>query len=819
MAKSPSDKAQSEVPPGGLRARLDGAVDVLKRLTKWAVRHPLQAGIVLGIVLLPVMPIVVVQVTLSRRLHKETTKLDITQAFAALDQGDNTRVKEIIQELGSDRPLTVEELKAKPFLEGVLANRDAAHASKKQQRRLRALAARYLDESRVLGFPEGREAEGMFLLGENLYESGQIHECIGVLEETLQQASGHETQIHRLLGSAYLNLAEPKLHEALAHNTQYLADPGLSDADRQRGQVERSRIEFGLDDIANCHKTLDEVPADSPWQPQVTMMRALLLEKEALLAAKEGPVAANAAAVEKCKEAINLLERLPTRTSDSESTAADASFLLGRLLLEIDDNEAGLAKLDRTRQRWPTTEAGFAAGFAVGERLRQLGRDVEGIAALRAALESLDSEVDFKNRWLPLDDAREKALDAYQNCLRQHHFEMAIGLASACTALFNSNRSSQLQAQAYSQWGRHLLVTADVTLPEGKKQVSLGRRHLRQAGLLYRRLAESRVASREYPDDLYDAAEADLAGHDYTSAIAMFRKYLSVEARKRRPHALLSLGEALLAHGEPAAALKALTECIEFHARDAAIFQARLLASRAYLETAQNAPAEKLLLDNLDGEALSPASTEWRDSLFSLGRLLYETGRYREAIERLEEATTRYPKAEATEEARYLAAESYRRTARDVQRQELQEATAEGRLSRRREWEQLLEAGLSRYEEELNAMLVRQEQHALTPLEEAILRNCFFARGEILFELGRYPEAIQAYASATNRYQQKPEVLQAYVQIAACYRRLGQTAEARSTLEQAKYALKHLADDAPFAETSNYSQQEWGQLLDSLGTL
>src|SRR5690242_16168106 len=124
MAKTQSDKALSEAPPAGLRARLDGAFDVLKRLTKWALRHPLQAGIVLGIVLLPVMPIVVVQVTLSRRLPKVAERIDVNEAFAALDRGDYSRVAEIVQALGGDQPLTVDELRAKPFLEGVLADHD-----------------------------------------------------------------------------------------------------------------------------------------------------------------------------------------------------------------------------------------------------------------------------------------------------------------------------------------------------------------------------------------------------------------------------------------------------------------------------------------------------------------------------------------------------------------------------------------------------------------------------------------------------------------------------------------------------------------------
>jgi tetratricopeptide (TPR) repeat protein len=85
--------------------------------------------------------------------------------------------------------------------------------------------------------------------------------------------------------------------------------------------------------------------------------------------------------------------------------------------------------------------------------------------------------------------------------------------------------------------------------------------------------------------------------------------------------------------------------------------------------------------------------------------------------------------------------------------------------------------------------------------------------------LGQYEVAIEAYSSATNRYHRRAEVLEAYVQIAACYRKLGKTVEAKSTLEQAKYALKHLPEDAVVDETTNYDREEWTRLLDTLDTL
>lgn len=818
MTKSTAGKtAEPRVSP--VKAGLLASGQLAKRMAAWAWRNPLQAAIISGIVLLPVLPIVVVQWALTRNLPKPPVVFPVEAALAALDKGDYAAAGELANSFGREGPLTADELRAKPFVLGMVADHDANRVLGRQQRRLRAVAARYLAEARISGFFVGREAEALFLLGKNLYESGQAAESLSVLEQALAANPGR-TELHRLLAEAYTDQPQPQYHEALKRTNQYLADQHLTPAQRQQAMFLRSRIEFALGNYDACRESLGGIPDDSPLHSEAVVMRALLLEQEANAAAVQEDEEGEKAAGEKRRAAIELLESLAGKKRSGDAATPDSSYLIGRLCLALGESEEGLARLRRTQQRWPDAEAGFAAGLAAAQQLRAMGRLSEAVAAYRDALRSQDAETGFKNRWLPVDEVRTNTLDAYQELLRRQKFELAVDLALACEPVLGRARALQLQAQAHAQWGRHLLVVAEGgDTPDKAKQVSDGRRRLRQAGILFRRLAGLRLASREYADDLYDAAEADLAGHDYSGAVKSFRKYLNVESRKRRPRALLALGESLLALGKPAEALEPLKECIEFHPRDAAVFEARLLASQANLENGEPAAAEKLLLDNLDGAALSPASTEWRDSLFALGRLLYEAGRYQDAIGRLDEATARYPSAAATDEARYLAAESYRRSARDVEKNEHQEATAEGRLARRREWTQLLETGLSRFEQELTAILARQEQRPLTSLEQAILRNCFFARGDILFDLGRYQEAIPAYASITNRYQQRPEVLQAFVQIATCYRRLGQAEDARSTLEQAKYALKHLGEDLPFDQTSCYTRQEWGQLFQTLGAL
>ena len=73
---------------------------------------------------------------------------------------------------------------------------------------------------------------------------------------------------------------------------------------------------------------------------------------------------------------------------------------------------------------------------------------------------------------------------------------------------------------------------------------------LRQAGMVFARLAKLRITTRKYPDDIWESAESFLAGHDYINAVRQFRRYLEIEGRRRRPRALVGLAEALLAQGE-----------------------------------------------------------------------------------------------------------------------------------------------------------------------------------------------------------------------------------------------------------------------------
>ncbi len=242
-------------------------------------------------------------------------------------------------------------------------------------------------------------------------------------------------------------------------------------------------------------------------------------------------------------------------------------------------------------------------------------------------------------------------------------------------------------------------------------------------------MARLNFTTREYADDLWQAAECHLQGHDYKQAVTAFENYLKHELRRWRPRALAGLAESRLATNDVEGTLAACQECIEYYPSDASSYYARLLAAQANLERGELSAAEALLRQNLTSDLLTPESREWRDSLFALGKVLHGQGRYDEAIQRLQEAVARYPNTPQAIEGRYLIAEAYRQAAK-VPQEKLDTDTVEtARIMHQKQRNQLLAGAIENYEQVQTVLTQRQDQHELTSAEKAILRNSYFALG------------------------------------------------------------------------------------------
>jgi tetratricopeptide (TPR) repeat protein len=369
------------------------------------------------------------------------------------------------------------------------------------------------------------------------------------------------------------------------------------------------------------------------------------------------------------------------------------------------------------------------------------------------------------------------------------------------------------------RWGQNLLsVAADD--PAAQRDRAAGLRYLRSAGLAFEQLAELRYATRYYSDDLWHSADNYFRGHSFSSTVRLLNKYLDNEPELRNPDALLRLGQAHLALGQIPKSIEAFEECIEFHPLAGATFQARIDCAKAYWNDGNTTRAEQLLRDNLAANSIGPTSREWKDSYFELGMLLHEMGRHEDAIGTLEMAIDRYEHDPQRLVSQYLIGESYRRWAQELLDRAPQVRTESERKKNQELLNERLNTALSHFEEVQRAITLTTHDIHNEPLMGSMLRNCYMLEGAVLFELGllldnedRYKEAIEAYSNVASLYPDEPFVLETFVQIANCWRRLNQADKARGSIQQAQIALARLPPNADFTGATALNRDEWKALL------
>jgi TolA-binding protein len=834
------------------------ARDVVTRFQQ----HPKQNTAILGIAVLAVIGLGVGLTLLVTPNLPEVDPITLEAALGELDAGHWQTARQMAADLRVVESLPPEDAGGPAYILGVVLAHDAAnHAVPREGKALHLLAARYLQEAKQVGFPKGREQHGELELGRNLYKAELFNEASDALLDALASNPQAGTELCRLLSQSYLQQSNPDFEKALEFNGRYLRDPGLSGEARDQGLLTRGRVLLELDQLEDCYKTLQQVGDQSALHAEALLLQGMLLVRQAedlTPTPSPGTRGAVDAAAKKIEEAKGKLRHAQRVSPYNLDVIRQSKYLLGVCYRRSGDLQAALEEFADTSHTNFDTDEGLAAGLQEAELHRLLGDDEQALAAYRQVLRQAADMRSYRNRWISLDELRERVKQAYHEYLTAKAFQRAIDLAIVAASLLPADQAVQLQAEAHAAWAADLESAAAQLEPKEKRAVQTqARTARRQAGRLYADLARLRFATRQYPGDLWTSAENYLQGHDYVRAADVLRAYLKNVPRRQRPPALTSLGEALLALNRPEEALKPVQECIESYPKDPYSYRARLVAARANLEVGNRTRAKELLLANLEQGSLTPRSMEWQESLFALGQTLYWEGlhyetqsrlkgvnrpeeaaakagledlqkshaAFQESIRRLSEVVARDEAAQQdssaprTIEARYLLAEAHRRSAKLPQHESLFVTIETTRSAKNRQIQKELDAAAEIYRNLQNLLNEKQSTSPLSELEQHILRNCYFARADALYDLKQYEEAIRAYSTATNLYQHEPESLEAYIQIANCHRQLNRPAEARGTLEQAKVVLNRIRPEANFTRTTRYDREEWQDLLDWLSTM
>jgi tetratricopeptide (TPR) repeat protein len=861
MATVPTEEPNHEQPTG--RAMLRMALEPAREALAHAFANRV-AGVVIAIVAGSSLSLAGLMVYLRHSgegddLQGRPAEELLAESIEALEAGSLLRAQRLAAALIAADSLPPEQSGGPPFVLGVIAASDAERLWGNDRRRYFRLAASYLQQAQQAGFPPGREGEGLFLLGKSLVMSGQIAPSRPVLEAALAAYPQESAVLHRYLAIAHKSEPDPNLPKAFEHITNFLSTAALDRNDRAEGWLLQAQVLFQTGRLDECRESLAKINLDTEAgveslivQGEVLMAKARQLKADQRLS----PGDRRSRSTAEYTKAIEILRQAQNRGTDRERITRRSMYLIGHCYLEMDDLRAALDQFRRTHETYMEAEEGIAAGVEQAELLRRLGIEAGILDVYLAVIKAAGAGATYINPLLPFDKLRTRVLDAFQTFVKAGNYKAAATLAGTLYPLFPQENAVALTAQVHQNWAEALESQAGKTTGEAMARLLRdARTQHRLAGERYAKLAELRFASTYHTEDLWNSAESYLKGHDHARAILQLQEYLRYELRRRRPRALLDLGDAQLAVGRPQQALLTLQECIDTYPRDPASYRARLVAARAQIEQGNLPQAKKHLLSNLEGTELTPDSVEWRDSLFTYGLLLHDEGQmleaqardelalalrnrseekaaaaerqlqqsrdlYRETIRRLEEAVARFSESPQVIESRYVIAESYRASAAFT-REKLDGATIEtARMELTREMHRLLEAAVGEYEQVQEILTRRREKSQLTPLEQSILRNCYFARGATFYELGRYDDAVTAYSAATNRYHHEPEVLDAFMQLANCYRRLNRPDEARGVIEQARLVLGRMtADDSAFARTTIHTRQEWQQVFDWLSAM
>jgi tetratricopeptide (TPR) repeat protein len=770
------------------------------------------------------------------------------KAFGEFDKGNFAKARQIAARLLTDTSVGYSEHGGAYYMLGAITLHDADEQINPTKRQLLDLvAARYLEEARSRGMPATRERNCLWLLGRALHDAGRYARATSILREALELRPEGATAIHALLADCYLNVQPPKLVEALEHNRQYLASSNLPPREHDNGRLVEGRILLAQKDTAAAEKAVGEIGEASPLYAEALILQGrILLEMLEASASEPPPEGVTTAAAMQ-----DQLRKLLTRDSLPPALASQANLLIGLLYEKQGDIRAAISQFDRIRRVFFGQPEALAATIFHGDLVRP-DSPREAVALYKRALSQLGGNNEtYSNIWLPAEKFRSRLSDAIDDLAARGHFAEALDLAEALVEPFSHLVAVERRAQIHRAWSRQLEERANnERFPEAELTEAESRQHRRQAGAMWRELADLRIATRHYQEDLARAADDLRRGHGFEQAAIVFRELLKQEPQQGEPEALAGLGEALLSLGKADEALAVLGRCRETFAKHPATYQTRLLSSLALQEQGKLSEAQELLIDNLYHYSLAPQSTEWRDSLFALGSLLYRQAHelesksrlagvdridpesrrnglaileqshsvFEDAIRTLTEAVARYPNAPLAIEARYRIAEAHRHSAK-LPRKRLAGVTIEtSRALLNRQLQEHLQAAIDGYSGLITGLSDQQDAQRW-PTQAAILRNCYFGRADALFDLQRYDEAIQAYSAATNRYQHDPESLEAYVQIASCHRRQGRLSEARGTLEHARVVLQRIRPDANFVRTTRLGRLEWIQLLDWLRTL
>jgi tetratricopeptide (TPR) repeat protein len=595
-----------------------------------------------------------------------------------------------------------------------------------------------------------------------------------------------------------LQLSESDTAPAEASIEEYLKDPKLADSERAWALQQKSRLLMDRSGYADAKSLLTEslrLSSDPAVQGEANYRIGYCMWKLGGTA-----------------DAERTLRISRDQLTTAQPMDADAAYLLGKLRQDQNDPKEASAFYQSVLTNHPESGAATLSRLGRGECRIILAQDAGGLNDLH----------DLSNEVL---SAKSKG---------KYKPQVMAGLRQSVAVLAaRENYEGAMEALTYEQmlepepssdfFGRLASVYekyADQIEHSVGESANVAEKILRQQKVReYRsRAADAYIAysrsvtltdDKAHADAMWKAVDLyDRAGNlpMVTSSLELFSDERPEDGQT--PDALLRLGRAYQALGLFDKAVSAFERNQLRYPQSLAASKSGVPLAEAYIAKGPEfyPRAEKVLLGELDSLVLGPEAQEFGQALFELSQLYYRTGRFEEAVVRLDEMAQRYPNDPRLPQVIFLTADSYRKSA---PLNDFKPATATmDQLDLRAVRRERLGKAKKLYDRLCDMF---KETTPSADLDKLFLKLAYFYRADCLYDLQQYDEAITAYDAAAMRYQDDSASLSAYVQIVNAYCEEGRFLEAKRANERAKTLLARMPaaafNDGAFSMPKAYWQK------------
>ena len=384
------------------------------------------------------------------------------QALAALDRHSLNDAKHLAMALKQSAQLDSSDRGGPLFVLGAVEAETAEQLPEAEQQAAFQSAARLLEDARQRGFPEGRQAQGMLLLGKCLYLSGDYVASRAALEEALQDNRQTDPAAFAMLADAYFRGADPNDRKARDYIDRYLTTPSLSADMRDSAELLKARILDRLQDLSGSEKALAQIPESAACYPSVLEFAAQQLIRQA-----RAP--SNPASKQLYQQAIEKLQAAQGRSSTGSVLVLRCTYWIGICLAESGQTQAALDQFQLVRNSSVHSDEALAAMFHSAELLQQQGHEEAAIATFRQVVQAIGDVAAYHNDYLSVDEIRKQLLAVYEQYLRAAKFDPAAQLSRLLHPLFPREGDLELQGDLLQAAAKSYFAKAEERRPIRRK--------------------------------------------------------------------------------------------------------------------------------------------------------------------------------------------------------------------------------------------------------------------------------------------------------------------------------------------------------------